>query len=741
MPFTSKACLRASRAKVAAAMTVGALAAIHGTTTADAQQPSTTPLPQITVSPPPQQQTKRAAPKPQATQPPVAPQPWQTDVSGFPGGAQRSGSLTVPTFEEARRELSTVAGAVTVVPDTAYKSTTPASTIKDVLDYVPGIIVQPKWGDDSRLSIRGSGLSRNFHLRGINLYMDGIPISTADGFGDFQEIDPTAYRYTEVYKGANALRFGASTLGGAINFVTPTGRDAAPLTASADIGSFGFRRLQSSVAGAGGAFDYFVTGSFQQQDGYRQHSDGEATRASANVGVRLSETAETRFYFNVNQVRQRIPGTVTKDVALNAPTTPDPINVANDWQRNIDTLRVANKTTVRIAPGTVVEFGAFAVDRHLMHPIFEWLDYKYQDYGAFGRIMNESTIGGFKNRLLVGVNVHNGITDADQFVNSAGAIKGAMTSSSRNDSKNTTAYIEDQFFFLPQVALVAGTQFMHATRDLTDKFLANGDQSSSASFSAWNPKIGLLWEVSRNAQVFANVQRSAEAPSFGENALGNTSLFNAKLQQATTYEVGTRGRTRNFTWDVSLYRSLVDNELQCTLPFPVNNFCVIQSAEKTIHQGLELGGGAVIADSLFARGARPDQVWLNLAYTYSDFRYENDATYRNNQLPGAPRHYLRAEALYKHPAGFYAGPNLEWVGQSYYVDSANTLAVNPYAIWGMKAGYAFSKTASFYVEGRNLSDKHYVSSVGVTNVASPTATNLFEPGTGRAVFAGVKYSW
>ena len=82
-------------------------------------------------------------------------------------------------------------------------------------------------GDDTRLSIRGSGLSRNFHLRGVQLYMDGIPINTADGYGDFQEIDPTAYRYVEVFKGANALRFGANSLGGAINFVTPTGRDAA----------------------------------------------------------------------------------------------------------------------------------------------------------------------------------------------------------------------------------------------------------------------------------------------------------------------------------------------------------------------------------------------------------------------------------------------------------------------------------------------------------------------------------
>ena len=116
------------------------------------------------------------------------------------------GTLTVPTAQQALNEIQFTPGGVAIVRAEEYKTSTPAATIKDVLDYVPGVFVQPKWGEDSRLSIRGSGLSRNFHLRGVQLFMDGIPINTADGYGDFQEIDPTAYRYVEVYKGANALR-------------------------------------------------------------------------------------------------------------------------------------------------------------------------------------------------------------------------------------------------------------------------------------------------------------------------------------------------------------------------------------------------------------------------------------------------------------------------------------------------------------------------------------------------------
>lgn len=92
------------------------------------------------------------------------------------------------------------------------------------------------------------------------MYMDGIPINTSDGLVDLFEIDPTAYRYVEVFKGANALRYGANSLGGAVNFVTPTGRDASRFEGRVDAGSFGYLQAQASTGTAVGALDYFIEG-------------------------------------------------------------------------------------------------------------------------------------------------------------------------------------------------------------------------------------------------------------------------------------------------------------------------------------------------------------------------------------------------------------------------------------------------------------------------------------------------
>ncbi|MHC2462061.1 TonB-dependent receptor family protein [Bradyrhizobium embrapense] len=714
---------------------------------ASAQSTSQSTLPSVTVDAPqprrdasvrPQRRAVRSAPARTARLPAA---PVQA-ANGEGGGARAA--LAVLSAQQALKEINNTPGGVALVPAAAYRNSTVANTIKEILDYVPGVVAQPKWGDDTRLSIRGSGLSRNFHLRGIQLTMDGIPINTSDGYGDFQEIDPTAYKYVEVYKGGNALQFGANSLGGAINFVTPTGRDPNPNGASFDFGAFNTRRLQVNAGGANGPWDGFVTASTQASDGFRDHSFGSSNKLSANVGYQISPDVETRFYLNANEVRQRIPGSVDRTTALTSPTTAAPVNVANDWQRNIDTVRVANKTTIRL-DDVKLEFGAFGVDRHLMHPIFQWLDYRYQDYGGFAKVTDDRVIGGFRNRFVAGVNVVNGTIDAQQFVN-VGGFKGAQTSSLRQTPENYSAFAENSFYFLPKVAFIAGTQYLFAVRDQHVNFSTNGDLNGRSSFSLWSPKTGLLWQVDPSWQVFGNVSRSAEVPSFGESVspnflnptLPNIPFFSIKPQTATTYEVGTRMKRPDYAWEVTLYRSEIDNELLCL--YSAFGNCNVTNANKTVHQGIEAGAGAAIFRDLFVGGQAPDKVWLNIAYTLNDFRFDNDPVFGNNQLPGAPRHFVRAELLYKHPTGLYVGPNLEWVPQAYFVDSANTLMTSAYAIWGLKAGFDNGGPVSGYIEARNIANKAYIASASIIDRAN-AASPLFEPGTGRAIYAGLRYRW
>src|SRR5690606_751465 len=106
--------------------------------------------------------------------------------------ADEGASLTAPTVREARTQIEHIPGGAALVEDSAWRDTQTA-TVKDSLDYTPGVFAQPKWGEDARRSIRGSGWSRYYHMRGIALYQDGVPLNNADGSTDFQWIDPTAY--------------------------------------------------------------------------------------------------------------------------------------------------------------------------------------------------------------------------------------------------------------------------------------------------------------------------------------------------------------------------------------------------------------------------------------------------------------------------------------------------------------------------------------------------------------------
>lgn len=130
-----------------------------------------------------------------------------------------------PIVAEARKRLSRTPGAVAVVAAETYENRLVIG-MPDLLRDVPGVISEKRYGEESRLSIRGSGISQAYHQRGVLLAQDGVPFADADGFSDFQKVDALGARYIEVYKGGNALRFGGAQLGGAINLISPTGRTA-----------------------------------------------------------------------------------------------------------------------------------------------------------------------------------------------------------------------------------------------------------------------------------------------------------------------------------------------------------------------------------------------------------------------------------------------------------------------------------------------------------------------------------
>src|SRR5690606_17895221 len=161
---------------------------------------------------------------------------------------------------------------------------------------------------------------------------------------DFQTIDPLATRYVEVYRGANALRYGASNLGGAINFVSPTGYDAPRFEARGELGSFDYQRYGLRGGGVIDHFDYFASGSLFAQSGFRDHAEQRAEKFNANFGYRFHDNAETRFFVGYVDSESELPGNLTKAQLRDDPGQAILSPVTGQQRRDLNVMRISNKT-------------------------------------------------------------------------------------------------------------------------------------------------------------------------------------------------------------------------------------------------------------------------------------------------------------------------------------------------------------------------------------------------------------
>ena len=620
---------------------------------------------------------------------------------------------------EAEMQVRKTPGGSDVVTYEDYADKSPVS-LRDTLAFSPGVYTQPRFGQEVRISIRGSGISRGFHMRGLTLLQDGVPINLADDNGDFQELEPIFFDHLEVYRGANALRFGSGTLGGAINGVTPNGKDAPGLYLRADGGSFAMLRGLASAGGASGPADFWAAISADRSDGDRDHAKRRSLRFQGNLGLQLSDVASTRFYASVNGLDQELPGALTAGDALN---NPGKGNFAGDQQRNIDSLRLQNRTGFDWGQ-TRLKVGAFLNAKSLYHPIFQLIDQKSTDYGAFARL--DHAAGPFE--FTLGGEIRRGHTRARQFVNVNGK-RGAPTFDADQDARTATVYAEARFKPVDRLTLIVGGIYADGFRKRRVAFSSTPAQDGRIAMDAFSPKFGLLFEPAADIQVFANYSRSAEFPGFGEvfQTVGTTSTFIPAIrpQRAWTAEIGTRGKIGGLSWDIAAYRAALKGEmLQYTAAFniPASTF----NADRTLHRGIEAGFGIEPTDWLRLR-----QVWQ-----YSDFRFRGDASFGNNRLPVVPRHVLRSEVRFGKDA-LHVAPNLEWVPQGAWADYRNTARTPGYALIGLTAGAALAQGVDLFLDARNLTGKKAIGDISAALLASP-ASAIYYPVERRAVYGGLR---
>jgi iron complex outermembrane receptor protein len=666
--------------------------------------------------------------------------------------------LTQNSMEGARDKIKTIPGGASVV-DLNHVREGRQSTWSDSLGLAPGVFIQDRFGsEEARISIRGSALSRTYHSFGTKVMQDGVPINYADGFFDMQTVDPNASRYVEVLRGPNATTYGATTLGGAINFVAPTGYSNAGSIGRAEVGSFGYNKVFGSTAGvgkvdarSGHVWDYYVAGSQTQQDGFRDHAEMENQKILSNFGVKISKDMESRFYVAAVRSRTQLPGYLSKAelerdpamAASNLSEKKDPSTLAGIYayrvnanrRRDVDAQRFANKTTVRDGK-TVYELAAYVMHYSLWHPIDSIVEQNAKSLGGHVKVTHLLDQHQISVAYLPSVGSTQGIA---KNTNNLGVATSGPTSDYDQKSKNDSFFVEDKFKASEHTTWTMALQYDRANRKVVDVATSAAAIANNYdyTFSQWSPRIGVTHELTSSSQVFASVSRNFEAPIFG---LAGTTTTANKAQSGTTYEVGLRGESHQglhaYGWDATFYRANLQNEFLTVCTVVDCSKSATSNISKSVHQGVELGLSHLYAQKIDTR----------LALLYSDFRFVDDAVAGNNALPGFPPVIVRGEVLYRWGVAVdgkpstYMGPKVEWVPSKAPMDNANTVYNERYALLGFKAGQAINQKWSWFLDARNLTNKKYAATTNIAAnyTANPGDGRRYYPGDGRSVYVGVE---
>jgi len=246
------------------------------------------------------------------------------------------------TATKEEETLKDIAGEVGVIKEETIDNTT-ANGLHEVLKFMPGVTVQNRFGtDDVNISIRGSGIRQSFGVRGIQVLVDGIPLTEPDGQTRLDLIDMATIERIEVVKGPASTIYGGNSSGGVVNLITKKGEPNSGFNSEESlwVGSYGYVKGCASAYGSEGRIQYFAGLSHSQNDGFRDHSDTDGQRFNANMKIQPNDKSSLQFFIAAGQVDILIPGSLTLTQMLQNPQQANATAVNRGADRNDDRFRL-----------------------------------------------------------------------------------------------------------------------------------------------------------------------------------------------------------------------------------------------------------------------------------------------------------------------------------------------------------------------------------------------------------------
>ncbi|EMI6437264.1 TonB-dependent receptor [Klebsiella pneumoniae] len=658
-------------------------------------------------------------------------------------------------------ELDTPA-AVSVVNGDEMRQAAPRVNLSESLGAVPGLQVQNRqnYAQDLQLSIRGFGSRSTYGVRGLRIYVDGIPATMPDGQGQTSNIDIGSVDTIEVLRGPFSALYGNSS-GGVINVTSQTGTQPPTVEASSYYGSFGTWHYGMKATGAvgdgshAGDVDYTVSTNRFTTHGYRDHSGARKNLANARLGVRINDVSKLTLLLNSVDIKANDAGGLTADEWRDNPRQSprgDQYNTRKNTRQTQAGLRYERQLSAQDDLSVMMYAGERETTQFQSIPRAPQLKPSH----AGGVIDLTRHYQGIDTRLthrgelLVPVTLTAGLDyenmserrkGYENFVMVNGAPQygeqGALRRNERNLMWNVDPYLQTQWQLTDKLSLDAGVRYSSVWFDSNDYYITpgNGDDSGDASYHKWLPAGSLKYALTDAWNVYLSAGRGFETPTINELSYrsDNQSGLNFGLKPSTndTVEIGSKTRIGNGLFTAALFQTNTDNEI--VVDSSSGGRTSYKNAGKTRRQGMELG-----LDQQFGESWRLKAAWTWLDATYRT-NVCDDASCNGNRIPGIARNMGYASFGYQPEQGWYAGSDIRYMSDIMANDE-NTAKAPSWTVVGLTTGYKWSYgRMDMDLFGRidNLFDRGYVGSV----IVNESNGRYYEPAPGRNYGIGLNLAW
>lgn len=632
--------------------------------------------------------------------------------------------------------------------------------LSETLKGVPGLQLNNRenYAQDLQISMRGFGARSTFGVRGVRLYVDGIPATMPDGQGQTSNIDLNSLDHIEVLSGPFSSLYGNSS-GGTILTQSREGQGPDSITLGYSGGSQ--NKGQTNLVLQGGSDNasepsYIISSSYFDTDGFRDHSGAHKVLNNTKLTWDLDDGSKINWVNNYVKIAADDPGGLEK----------------KDWKANpkqIDSRIQGFNTRKEIEQfQTGLTWSKPVNDQHELYGMAYWgqrevvqyqsiskffqslekhpggvIDFDRQFYGADLRWTGKDILQNTK--LIAGVAVDAMTEDRKGYLNFVGdvlGIKGELRRDEDNTLWNADPYLQASYNFAPDWTLDAGIRYSNVHFKSEDHYIteSNGDNSGKTTYEKLLPSVALSWKIFPELMTYASYAQGFETPTFTEMAYpadGSNDVLSLKAAESETYELGLKSANRFGDFTAAIFHTSTQDDIVSAVND--NGRSTFRNADKTLRKGLELSWSKDLWRGLAAQAS----------YSYIDATFDADipellddegkvAVSRvaaGNYIPGIAKSQAFVSLGWKPENGLSAGVDVRY-SDRIYVNDINSQYAPSYTVAGANVGYNWNvKDLSIKTFARvdNLFNKDYSGSV----IVNESNGRFYEPAEGRNWSAGL----